>query len=337
MQSSRSFVRHLFSSVGGCLLPSLFLLSNALADTIELKNGRHLKGLVVERHVDRIILSTEKGEIPILLAGIKNIEYDEPEQNFMQIGKAYEAENKLGEALAYYEKALELNPDFEEARKAATAVRNRFWAKSAEGPRDEMEKKQLLYDSWGTGESFTDAPKKRSAEQAERLKGAFGMTLEKKGDWVRIQEAFSKKDAAEAGLKKNDRLVTFDGESLRYLGAEAIARKMLEGRFSNFTLEIERDCFLDKKKGERDLKRLGVKLKLTYEGVLIDEVVPGTPAAEAGLKAEDFLTAMDGVPTRYLPMKKISEMLEKNPKPGCVFTVRRSVFLTRSVRAREGL
>lgn len=313
-----------FLRMGGCLLPSLFLLSNAVADTIELKNDRKLKGLVVERHVDRIILSTEKGEIPILLAGIKNIEYDEPEQNFMQIGKAYEAQDKLGEALAYYEKALEMNPDFEEARRAATAMRNRFWTKSTEGPQNEIEKKQLLYDAWGSGQSFTDAPKKKSLEQAEKLKSAFGMTLEKKGDWVRVGGA-----RHAVPVQKGDRLVAMDGESLRYLNVDAVARKMLEPWFSNFTLELERDYFLQKIKGEKELKDFGVKLKLATQGVLVDEVIPAGAAAEAGLKAEDLLTAIDGVSTRYLPMKKISEMIEANSRPALVFTIRRSVFLTR--------
>ncbi len=103
-------------------LTSFLILSEAFADTILLKNEKEIKGLVVERYADRIILSTEKGEIPILLSGIKKIDYDDAEQNFMQVGRAYEAENKYGEALAYYEKALEANPNFEEAKKAAASA-----------------------------------------------------------------------------------------------------------------------------------------------------------------------------------------------------------------------
>ena len=89
-------------------MSSLFFCPPLLADTIVLKNNKNLKGLVVESHADRIILSTENGEVPILLKGIKNIQYDSPEQSFMQMGQVYQSEGKYGEALAFYEKAVEL-------------------------------------------------------------------------------------------------------------------------------------------------------------------------------------------------------------------------------------
>src|SRR3989338_3099525 len=73
--------------MGGCLLPSLFLCPILSADTIVMKNGKELKGLVVEQHADRVIFSTENGEVPIFLKGVKDIRYDEPAQNFMKIGK----------------------------------------------------------------------------------------------------------------------------------------------------------------------------------------------------------------------------------------------------------
>ena len=46
------------------------------ADTVQLKNGQELKGLIVEKHEDRIVLNTEKGETPVLKSSIQNILYD---------------------------------------------------------------------------------------------------------------------------------------------------------------------------------------------------------------------------------------------------------------------
>lgn len=40
---------------------------------------------------------------------------------------------------------------------------------------------------------------------------------------------------------------------------------------------------------------LGVRIRRRGEGILVDEVVDGTPAAEAGLEAGDYIVAIDGV------------------------------------------
>ena len=164
MKDRRGFSLKFIMTIGGCIVPSFFIGVNLFADTVTLKNGKDIKGLVVEKHVDRIILSTERGEIPVLLSGIRGIQYDEAEQNFFAIGKAYEAGQKYGEALAFYQKALELSPAYDEARQAATAVQNRFWAASVQGPSGEMEKKQALYDAWEYGQSAENLFKKQAIE-----------------------------------------------------------------------------------------------------------------------------------------------------------------------------
>jgi len=315
--------------MGGCLLPSLFFCSNLLADTITLKNGKDLKGLVVERHADRIILSTEKGEIPILLKGIKNIRYDDPEQNFMKAGQAYESEGKLGEALAFYEKAVEVNPNFEDAKKAANGVRNRFWAQRTEGPRNEMETKQAIYDAWGQGKPMDQLIHKETLEQAAALREGLGVSLERKGDWISFDFVDPKKEAALAGLRKNDRVVSMDGRSLRYLSEEVVRKDFLSPRVSNFTLEFERDCFVHKEKNQIKLPDIGLKLKLEYQGLIIQSVKDGSPAADAGLKEGDLLTQVDGTATRYMPLKKVIQLIQNSREDRIVFTIRRPALLTR--------
>ncbi len=311
-------------------MPSFFVWSVSLADTLVLKNGKELKGLVVEKHADRIIFNTEKGEIPILLRGIKDIQYDAAEQNFFKAGKSYEAENKLGQALAYYEKALEVNPNFEEAKTASLAVRNRFWASSSEGPRSVIESQQAVYDAWEKGgASAEEAIKKKEKEQRDLLKERLGLTLEKAGDWARIGNIDSTKSAALGGLKLNDRLVSMDGDSLRYLNREAVMKYLLVPRFSNFSLEYDRDCFLNKSGDSPRLRDLGLKVKLRYQGLMIESVKEGGLAQAAGLKSEDFLTHVDGVATRYMPSREVVSLIEDPKQQKIVFTVRRTALLAR--------
>ena len=324
----QGFVTH-FVLLGGCLLPSLFLCPETLADNVFLKNGKEVKGLVVEKHSDRVILSTAEGEIPILLKGIEKIEYDDPEQSFVDMAVAYEKAGKFGEALAYYEKALEINPELQEAKKAVAGVRNRFLAITTEGPRDEVEKQQMLHDAWKEGRSVDELIKNQRVQWTRTLREGLGVTLAKKDDWVRLEYVDPKKSAWFSGLKKNDRLVSIDGQSLRYLGVDAVTKYLLIPRFSNFTLEFERDCFLKQQEGRTELKDLGFKLKLKYEGIIVHSVQEDGSAALAGIRDEDLLTFVDSVPTRYTPLKDVIKRIQDSTGDRIVFTVRRSVLMVR--------
>ena len=59
---------------------------SAFPDTIRLKDGSELKGVIVEEFTDRVTLNTESGERQLLTSEIDNILYDTPEQNFIRLG-----------------------------------------------------------------------------------------------------------------------------------------------------------------------------------------------------------------------------------------------------------
>lgn len=311
------------------LLPSLFFCSNLCADTLSLKNGKDLKGLIVEEHEDRVIVSTANGEIPVLRRGIKKIDYDDPAQNYMRVGKDYEAKQRWGEALAYYEKALEMNPELEDARKATARVRNLFWAKSATGPVQMIERRQELYETWDKRRFPSDASRQAS-DPGSMLRDGMGVKLAKRGDWVRLTETSGGKDAARAGMKAGDRLVAVDGDSLRYMSVAAVREKLVSPRYSSFTLEYDRDLPLMKTGFEKEPGDFGFDVKLDARGLVVTGVKDGSAAAKAGLKAEDVLVAVDGGTTRYVPVKKLIGVMNKNQTElRTVLTVRRSALLTR--------
>lgn len=312
-----------------CFIVSLFFDSSLLADTVSLKNGKQLKGLVVEEHEDRILLSTASGEIQVLRRGIRKIDFSDPAQNFLKTGREYEAKERWGEALGYYEKALELNPELEDAKKAVIRVRNLFWAKSAAGPAAEIERRQELYETWDKQRFPKDAAR-TSNDRAHLLRDGLGVRLEKKGDWVRLSSVASGKSAARAGLRVQDRLVAVDGDSLRYLSVEVVREKLVWPRRSSFTLEYDRDCPLVKTGFEKDPRAFGFDLKLANRGLVVTRVSPGTSAARAGLKADDILVEVNGGSTRYLSLKKLMGVIQKNPSDlRAVLTARRSALLTR--------
>lgn len=321
------------NSIATLALLALFTCATTQADTVLLKNKKELKGFVVEDHQDRIILSTEKGELPILKHGIANIIYDDPERNLFQIGKAYEAENKMGFALAYYEKALEVNPNFREAREAAAGAKNRFWALNAEVPKNEIEKKQLLYDAWGQGKFSEEVIKKKEQELERRLKKSMGIALVKKGDWVAIESIEPKSAAYQSGLRIGDRLTAVNGQSLRYLSADAVRSYLAPKVPTNLNVEYERNFFIHLNTRNVTLKSLGLQVRLESDGLTIASVKDQSIAEEAGLKEGDYLTYINGSGTRYLPIAKINQALRssKNFKR-VVLTARRMMLLVKEAK-----
>ena len=299
------------------------------ADTVQLEDGQELKGLVVEKHEDRIILNTEKGETPILRNTIKNILYDDVAQNLLQSGEEYETTEHWGKAVAYYEKALQANPNFDEARQAITRVRNRFSSSASAGRKNEMEQRQALYDSWGTGRSPAVFLKRQTQSQTALLHESLGIELETQGDWVQLSQVFSKKDASAVGLRKNDRLVAIDGKSIRYLSQTVVEEKLLAPRYTSFTLEFERDCTLTKTGSEKSFAKFGFDLKQEYQGAVVFGVKKMSSAFNAGLKEKDLLVAVDGNPIRYRPFAKIPGMIASAKNDTVILSVRRLVMLMR--------
>lgn len=321
----------IFRTAGGCLLAVSLLLSSfpAGADTVVFKNKNRLVGLVVEQHQDRVIVSTAQGELPVFRKDIAEIQFDSEFQNYLAMAREYEKQGKLGLALDYYNKTLEANPDCEPARKAIVGVQNRFWAASTEGPRDQVEKYQAIHDSWDQGRSVDDVIQEKAIRQLKLLREGLGLVPAKKGDWVVAEFVDSKKPAGLGGLRRNDRLVSIDGQSLRYLSVDVVAQQLLLPAYTDFTLEYERDCYVHVPEGSGRLKDLGLDIRLENRGLVVKSVKKETPAARAGLLPKDLVTKINGEATRYMPLARARQLIETAGTERVIITVRRTGVWTR--------
>jgi 2-alkenal reductase len=93
-------------------------------------------------------------------------------------------------------------------------------------------------------------------------------------------------------------LLNADGEVIGMNVAKAVDQ-MMGTQDSNIGLAIESNAIkaiVDQiiKSGQVQRPYVGVRTLLTNEGIVIDSVEPDSPAAEAGLKAQDVITAVDG-------------------------------------------
>lgn len=318
-----------FSTFFVSLISAALFSNPAAADTLLLTTGEAMKGLVVEEHEDRVILSTGDGERVVFRKNISNIEYDNPEYDFLNLGREMEKQGRWGEALSYYEKALEVNPELTEARQASLGVRSKLWAKALdEGPSSEVDKQQAIEDSWRANVNIEEIARVRKEDNDKLLWQRLGVKLARKREWVIVDELQVGGAFQKAGLQKGDELTALDGKSLRYLNEETIVQSLLEPRFANTSLQIGRSVVFAKGKKRPSLKWLGINLRLEYDGLMVDGV-KGREGVPQAFKNGDLVVSIDNKKTRYIPLKQAVKMIENASGDKLALEIRRNVSFTR--------
>ncbi|MDP8230927.1 MAG: hypothetical protein P9L93_07505 [Candidatus Gorgyraea atricola] len=316
----------------GILLIIVFILTTTLfADTVVMNTGKKIKGLVVDEYSDRIRLSTSDGEENILRQDIERIEYDAPEQNFMQLGRSYDEKGWYDKAAFYYKKAMEVNPNYKEAREAYLASHSKMWRQEEKMTKKELERQNMAMDWWKNRnkESVSQARDKQLL-----LKKILGLSLLEKNGVFTIDEVEPYSSAAKTGLKKGDLLVGIWGKLIRYNGMKEVLDELLGPKYSEVRVLIEKDISLELEGNVSQLyKDLEISLSFEYEGLVVKDVTAEGKGASAGFKKGDYVTAIDKNITRYLPLDSIIALINsaKNNK-NIVFTVRRNVNLRRGAK-----
>jgi len=303
-----------------------FLLAvPAYADTIHLSLGSEpVKGLVVEEHADRIVLSTADGEKVFFRKEIKEIQYDNPEYSLLSLGREMEKKKRWGEAKSYFDRAYELNSNLVEARQAALAIQSRLWAKAVdEGPREEISKQQEIQDAWRANVGPEELAKAKSSRERD-LWQRVGIRLGKSGDWIAATSVQNGGVVYKAGMRQGDEIVSIDGKSMRYLDAETVTERLLEPRYSSASLGIARSIRLETKPGRPALKEAGATIRQEYNGLTVTRAKTG-----GVLKKGDVISEIETELTRYMPNKKAQKMIDGAPGSAQI-KIQRTLSITRN-------
>jgi len=304
------------------------LFSNlAYADTVIMKNSVKIKGLVVDEYIDRVALSTVEGEKYILRKDIDKIEYDTPEQNFMQLGRAYDEKGWYDKAVFYYKKAMDINPDYREAREAYLASHAKMWREEEKRTKKEVELYNMAIEWQQARKSKQLAPVVKSKESL--VKDGIGITLTENNGIFTINEVVPGSSAAKAGIQKGDFLAGIWGRLIRYSKLEDVLNELSGPRYSEVKILLEKDISVPVKAGENFYKELEVSMGFEYEGLVIKDFVSGKKGDIAGLRKRDFIIAIDKNITRYLPMDSVIALVNSSKNNTVVFTVRRVLNLRR--------
>ena len=304
------------------------MASSLFADTVFTKTGKEIKGLVVDEYTDRIALSTVDGEKDILRSDIERIEYDAPELNFMQLGRSYDAKGWYDKAAFYYKKAMEVNPNYKEAREAYIASHAKMWRQEEKLTKKAVERQTMAMDWW---KGRYKKPVSESKDKSSLLKETIGLSLVEKGGVFAIRDVRPYSSAAKAGIRDGDLLVGIWGRLIRYSSIDDVMDELLGPKYSEVRVTVEKEIVIKIDNTVEDLyENLGILLGFEYEGLMAKEVIKDGAGYSAGFKKGDFVIAIDKNFTRYLPLDSVIALIKSARNNNDIrFTVRRKVNLRR--------
>ena len=288
------------------------LCADVRADTISMKDGSEVKGIVLEEYKDRLLVSTGDGEVLVMKSLVREMRLDDEDANLVKLGDQARENRRYAKAAEYYNKALKLNSQSKPAKDGllfiqlyASGIDKSMMAKDI--------KRQGDIDRDG-GSIFTEKSEEEAVRQAQSdIMKYIGIRLCEDGDTPLICMVRSGSPADMAGVKNGDRLVSIWGKFTRYMNIKETADQLLKKSSSELRCTIERAMKVSLNKrniaGNSIRNSIGASLKIDIDGLVMSDLDDGAAALNAGLKTGDSIISIDGYPTRYMPIKKAIDLI----------------------------
>lgn len=311
-----------------CAMP----YAQSCADTIMKSDGDELKGIVVEDYNDRITFSTASGEKTIMKADIKELYYDQGDENLVKLAQQAKDRHDYMKALGYYDMALKANPRSKSAKDGLVFLEGYLFRKEQADKEAEI-KKHEEFEYRGPTIQSERAKEEDAAEKAARLKSATGMALVIKDGFPQVENVQPNSPASDAGIEKGDRLVAIWAKLTGYMELNEVLNELLDKPSLELKCVVERTIGIPiapyrlLAPGPNEL--IGASFAMEFDGLTAASVREDGAANAAGLKKGDLITAIDGKSTRYMPLKKAVDMIRNSKNKMIKLTVKRDALIWR--------
>jgi len=278
------------------------------ADIIYLKTGQKIEGHIEDEDLKAVKVITVLGEVELDKERIKDIEYSEPFSNYFNLAEAFLRQKKFKRAIDYYNKALQINPDFKEAKegliKAEKALKENVKYLERIKKREIAERKRLKQKKL-----------KELTSLRENVAKDLGMILGKIDEGYQIQEVVIASRAYLADLKKNDIIVEINNRETKNLNESEILSVLLKGERINLTisrrLNIETSPLVYNNEG---VNGIGVFIIKSNDNVIVDQVIENTPAYLSNIKVGDYFVSVCGRSTKDLSLEDVSDLIQREDR-----------------------
>jgi tetratricopeptide (TPR) repeat protein len=282
-----------------------FLFTPVFADTIVLKNGERIKGLILDEFKDRIVLSTAYGEKVFMKNNLKNAIYDSDTKALYRRAVNYERRGEYIKAYYAYEEVIESDPDMRFARYRMIYLEN-FLGKQF--------KKDLFNEFYRRKKCDEQSDEKVFSK---RLFDEVGVSLDTTGQYptiVKLNEEII--NGATRKLTEKDRIISVWGEMTAYMDIREISSRLTLPGEVKFT--IERDLCVDipEKKGfglnpfrSKLSKLVGADILLEKYGFVISSINKSGAFYHGGIREGDRICFVDGIDVNFMPYENIQDMI----------------------------
>lgn len=309
-----------------------YRLSTLYADTVTTKDGREIKGIIVEDYKDRVIFSTVDGEVNIMKSDINELYFDSEEDNLIKLAEQAQERNDYNRAFGYYDKAYKLNPDSKRAKDGLVLLQGYLFRKG-EANKEMSVRRQEDFEKYGGHIEAMESDEGEYNRAVGKLKGTSGMMIGLTENMPETVNVRIDSPAYEAGIRKGDRLVAIWGRLTGYMSLKEVVNNLMEKSSLEVKCIIERAIDVPIRK-DRPLfaninHLIGVSFSMEFDGLTISGVTDGDSAVLAGIHKGDLVTAIDGKSTRYMPLKNAVEMIKRSKANTVKLAIRREVTFWR--------
>ena len=314
-------------------LTALSYVSPVSADTVTTRDGREIKGIVVEDYKDRLIISTIDGEMTLMKANIFELYFDSEEDNLIKLADQAKERRDFAKAYAYYDLANKKNPNSKAATDGLVFCQGYLFRKDEERKLNDIMRREE-YERYGSvvvGEKSEDDKMRDSAERLERT---IGISLRMEGGTPVIERIRSGSPAYTAEMRRNDRLVAIWSRLTGYMPLPETINTLLDKPSLEVKCTIERTVDVARSRragllsGTKDI--IGATFSMELDGLTVAGIVGSGSASQSGIKKDDLVTAINGQSTRYMPLKKAIDLIKKTQKPSIELTIRRNLTIWRN-------
>lgn len=306
-----------FAFVIFVLATSAFLMGDELcsyADTIVLKDGRRIKGVILSEQQDCYVVKIKIGATKIDKAMIEKIDRLSSEENLVNFGGQYLESKNYDSAMEQYKKALDVNPEYQPAKDAIAKV-EKIKKEIEEKKRTELEKK-----------------KKEIEEEKDAMEKEFGFKLDVANDQLRIVSVRADSSAETAGLKRSDRIIQINNQLTNGKSFEEIIDLLVKGEGCLYNFLVQKEVKLTRKKidyQKHSFVGVGIFLDAAGNDLIVNSVMVGEPADLAGLKPRDKVISINGKPTAGISVNDAVELIGGMELSNVMLVIQRSVDVER--------
>ncbi len=303
---------------------SILNTHSAMADTITTKDGRELKGIVVEDYKDRVTFSTADGEVSVMKLDMAELRFDTEEDNLIKLAEQYADRKNYTRAYVYYERASKINPNSKRARDGLVFLQGYIFRQDEVRKEEAVERQQDL-EKYGAHINVAKSYEDEARKNIEELKSKIGIRLNMNRGLPEIESIDKRSPSYEAGMRRSDILVAIWGKLTGYMSLKEISDILLEKGALEIKCMIERNINITTARA----RPLGASFSMEFDGMTVSEVKEDSASSYAGLKKDDLVVSINGQSTRYMPLKEALDMIKGSKNKKVLLTIRRELLLWR--------